>query len=299
MSRAKRIAVALCLDLLLVVGEAIVSRHSHSSGLLADAAHNLVDAGGLVVALGALSFSQRAPTSTRSFGMHRATILSALFNVALLLVTMALVGAFAIERIVHPLAVQGGVVAITAGIAAVINAAAAYAVVDHSNDLNMRSAFLHLGGDVLASLGVSVAGLIEFSTGHFVLLDPTVALLIALLIGYEALRIARSSVEVLLEAVPADIDVPDLARAMGEIAGVSDVHDLHVWSISSDVRILSAHVVLDGHPSLEEAQATGKVLRELIGARYSIDHATLELECEACEQDDALIWNVERVTTRD
>jgi cobalt-zinc-cadmium efflux system protein len=159
---------------------------------------------------------------------------------------------------------------------------------DHAHtavrDLNMRSVLVHMMGDAAASLAVVVAGIFVLAGGRgWDRADPAASLVVALLIFWQAVKILRESADVLLESTPADIDLAALRREVTAVAGVSEVHDLHVWSLSSDYRALSAHVVLSGHPSLEEAQALGAKVRHRLGERFDIAHATLEMECERCD----------------
>jgi cobalt-zinc-cadmium efflux system protein len=169
----------------------------------------------------------------------------------------------------------------------VVNAGAALALREHGSDLNMQSALLHMAGDAAASLGVALAGLVIVLTGGFLWLDPAVSMAIGVLIAVEAFRLVRQASEVLLESTPKDIDLDQLTVAMAAVEGVETVHDLHVWSLSSEVRALSAHVVLAGHPSLEEAQVVGERVKVAVGAPFALAHVTLELECEACADGEA------------
>jgi len=132
-----------------------------------------------------------------------------------------------------------------------------------------------------------VAGTVIIVAGRFEAIDPVVALLITLLIGAKAWRLVRASLEVLLEGTPADLDVAALAAAISDTDGVTAVHDLHCWSLSSEVRALSAHVVLDGHPSLEQAQVVGERVKASVSKRFNVAHTTLEMECEPCAEDVA------------
>ena len=175
------------------------------------------------------------------------------------------------------------------------NTVAALLLREHSKDLNFRAVALHFTGDAAAALGVIVAGSVILATGRFEALDPTVGLLITLLIGVEAWRLVRASLDVLLESTPPDLDVAALASAISEIEGVTAVHDLHCWSLSSEVRALSAHVVLDGHPSLEEAQVVGERVKTSVQGRFHVAHATLEMECEPCAEEAADTCAVETV----
>ncbi|MDQ1394697.1 MAG: cobalt-zinc-cadmium efflux system protein [Acidimicrobiaceae bacterium] len=285
MSRSRRLAVALGLNIVLVLGQVAFGVVAHSLGLLADAGHNLSDVAAVVVSLVAVRWARRAPTAERSYGYHRGTILAALGNAGLILAATSLIFFEGFHRLARPQPVRGGVVVAVALAAFVVNAAAALALRGHGSDLNMRSALLHMAGDAVASLGVALAGLVIVLSGGFLWLDPVVSMAIGVLIAVEAFRLVRQAVEVLLESTPKDIDLDRLTVTMAGVDGVETVHDLHVWSLSSEVRALSAHVVLEGHPSLEEAQAVGERLKAAVGVAFSLAHVTLELECEACADD--------------
>jgi cobalt-zinc-cadmium efflux system protein len=140
--------------------------------------------------------------------------------------------------------------------------------------------------DGAVSLGVALAGLVIMLTGEWYWLDPAVSLLVSVVIGVQGWQLLRSTADVLLESTPAGLDLGLLTGAMAAVEGVESVHDLHVWTLSSDVRALSAHLVLDGHLSLEAAQLVGARVKQSIGDRFRISHATLELECEACGLPD-------------
>jgi cobalt-zinc-cadmium efflux system protein len=286
--RESRLRVALGLNLVIVVVQVVFGFIARSLGLLADAGHNLTDVAAVVLSLLAVRWARRRPTGQRSFGHHRATILAAQANAAMILAATALITYEAIRRILHPHHVSGGIVVTVALLSAAVNLGAAFALREkddghgHGPDLNMRSAFLHMAGDAAASVGVALAGLIMLLTNGNYWLDPLVSIGLGLVIAYHAWKLLRSTSEVLLESTPAGLDIAELQAAIDGVAGVEHVHDLHVWSISSDIRALSAHVVLDGHPSLEEAQVVSSAIKRLIGPRFSIAHATLELECESC-----------------
>src|SRR5205807_6292615 len=222
----------------------------------------------------------------RSFGYHRSTILAAQANAAAILAVTVLIVVEALRRLVHPPAVHGGPVLVVAAVAVVVNGAAALVLAGDRHDLNMRAVLLDTLGDAAANAGVAAAGAVILFAGGYEWLDPTVSLLVAVVIGVRAVRLLAQAADVLLESTPAGLDIGELASAMADIDGVDEVHDLHVWSLSSEVRALSAHLVLSGHPTLEEAQVVGDRLRATIGPRFAIAHATLELECEACVQED-------------
>jgi cobalt-zinc-cadmium efflux system protein len=269
----------------LVAAEIVSGLAAHSSALLADAGHNLADVAGLALALVALRFSLRRATSTHSFGYHRATILGALANMGILFAVTVAVAINAAWRLGHVGTLRPGVVVVVAIISAAVNLASVLVLIDRGRDLNLKAAMVHLAADALAAATVAIASSVEFFTGRFFILDPLVSLAVAVLIALEAIRIGRASVDVLLESVPADVDPLELAAAIAETPGVDGVHDLHCWSLSGDVRALSAHVLITGHPSLEEAQVVADRVKQVVHTRFSIAHATLELECEPCEDE--------------
>ena len=149
-------------------------------------------------------------------------------------------------------------------------------------NLNMRTAIVHLAADAAASAGVAAAGLVILLTGGWYRLDPLVSLAIAVLVAVQAFSLLREAFEVLLESTPPGLEPAELLATMRTVDGVDDAHDLHVWSLSSDLRALSAHVMVSGHPTLEEAQEVGVRVKTALAERYGIGHVTLELECESC-----------------
>jgi cobalt-zinc-cadmium efflux system protein len=290
--RSRRLAVTLALNAVLAVTQVVAGTMAHSVGLLADAGHNLTDAAGIAVSLVAVRMTLRPRSPSRSYGYHRGPILAALANAAVIAVVTVAIAVASIERLVHPRPVHATAMVVVAAIAFVVNATAALLLREDSDDLNMRTAFLHMGGDALGSLTVLAAGAVLLVHPALERLDPLAALVVGALICFEAVRILRDTMAVLLESAPADIDVADLTTAMGAVLGVAEVHDLHVWSLSNDVRALSAHVVLSGHPSLEEAQVVGERVKAAVAAPFLIAHSTLELECERCidgESDPCLM----------
>ena len=285
MTGSRRLVLALGIDLVLVVGETAGGVLAHSSGLVATAGHDLADAAALGLALVATRLALRPATASKSFGYHRATILAALANATAIVIVGLGVVALAVFRLTEPVHVRGLVVIAFGGGGLLGNSAAAVVLRDHAHDLNVRAVALHFAGDAAAALGVVAAGAVILTTGHFEALDPAVALLITVLIGAKAWRLVRASLEVLLESTPADLDIAALAAAISASEGVTAVHDLHCWSLSSDVRALSAHLVLDGHPSLEQAQIVGERVKSCVAQRFKVAHATLEMECEPCAED--------------
>lgn len=278
MTRTRRLVIALGLNAALVMGQVLFGLVAHSVGLLADAGHNLADVAAVIIALIAVRLSRRPPTPDHSYGFHRATILAALANAVALLAVSTIIVFEALTRLANPEPVRAGIVVVVALAATMVNVAAAFVLYEKRVDLNMRSALLHMAADAGASLGVAAAGLVILLTGQFLWLDPLASVAIAVLIGVEAWKLVRATADVLLEATPNDIDIIALTATMADVDGVSQVHDLHVWSLSSGIRALSAHVVVAGQPSLEQAEAIGSQVKAAISDAFNIAHATLELE---------------------
>lgn len=292
--RERRLWLALGLNTWIVVVQVVFGVVAHSLGLLADAGHNLTDVAAILVSVIALRWARRRPTPRRSFGYHRATILAAQANAVSILAITVFILYEGARRLMHPAPVTGRIVVIVALIAAAANLAGALAVREshaghahggqggQDEDLNMRSAMLHLAGDAAASLGVAGAGAVILITGSWFWLDPLVSMVIGILLAIQAWKLLRATSDILLESTPAGINMNEVTTVIASVVGVEQVHDLHVWSLSSDVRALSAHIVLDGHPTLEEAQLVGTAVKQAIGTRFGISHATIELECETC-----------------
>ncbi len=282
MKRTTRLAIALSLNAVLTVAQVIAGLVAGSLGLLADAGHNLTDVAAIAGALFALRLSMRPATREHSFGYHRATILAALANAAAIMALSVFVVVEAIRRIGHPTPVDGSLVLVVAGVAVVVNGGAMLVLRDGSRELNMRANLVHMAGDAGASLAVAGAGLVILLTGRLYVLDPIASLVVAAIILVEAWKLLRQSSDILLESSPSGMNLEALTSAMRAVPGVAEVHDLHVWSLSSELHALSAHVVLAGHPSLEAAQATGDLVKTALAEPFTIAHATIELECERC-----------------
>ena len=283
--RERRLRLVLGLNIVIVLGEATAGIAARSIGLLADAGHNLTDVGGIALALLAVRWARRAPNDRKTFGYHRGTVLAAQANAATILVSTALITYESIRRLISPEPVDGFIVVIVAGIALVANAGSALLLREREDDVNMRAALLHMAADAGASLGVVGGGLLILVTGRFDRADPIVSLLIGALIAWQAWRLLRSTAELLLESTPPGVDIDQVEAAIQAVDGVDAVHDLHVWSLSSEIHALSAHVIVTGHPSLEQAQEVGTKVKAAVSGPFKIAHATIELECEGCVDD--------------
>jgi cobalt-zinc-cadmium efflux system protein len=280
-STIRRLALSLGITLVFVVVEILAGVFANSLALLTDAAHNLTDVLALALTWWALWITAKPANSGKTYGYHRAGILVALVNST----TLALIalGIFyqAWKRFVVPPEVQADILIGVGAAAVVVNLVTALLVrrgADH--DLNLRSAFLHLMGDVLSTLGAVVAGIIIHFTG-WNWLDALVSVLIGFLILWNAWGILRESLEILMESTPADIDIVALRDDMLAVAGVRGVHDLHVWSITHSLRTLSAHLITDD-VKISSGAKIQVAVGEMLARRFGITHATLQLECMDC-----------------
>ena len=279
-----RLALSLFLTLAFVFVESIAGIIGNSLALLTDAAHNLTD----VIALGlswyAIRLTSQPANARKTYGYHRAGILVALLNSTTLVLISLGIFYEAWRRFMNPPEVQSGILIVVGAIAVLINLGTALLVRKGSeHDLNIRSAFIHLMGDVLSTVGAVIAGVIIYFTGAN-WLDPLVSVLIGFLILYNAWGILRDSVDILLEATPRDIDAIKLVDDVMQVKGVLGVHDLHIWSIAQNLRTMSAHILTDDLPISTGAEIQRRI-NEIVYHRYNIAHATLQLECVDCLPD--------------
>jgi len=277
-------ALALVITLVFVVVEAGAGIIANSLALLTDAAHDLTDVIALALSWYAVRLTLRPAHSGKTFGYHRAGILIALFNSTTLVIIALGIFYEAYQRLLNPPEVQGGLMTVVAALAFIVNLGTALLVRPGSDhDLNQRSAFIHLAGDALATFGALIAGVLIMLTGWYIL-DPLVSMLIGLLIVWNAWHIIREGVEILLEGTPRDIDMRAMVTDIQQVPGVRGVHDLHVWSITQNMRALSAHVLVDDEP-ISVGAGIQRQINDVLNTQYNIAHATLQLECVGCEPD--------------
>ena len=277
----RRLALSLIITLLFVFVEIAAGVFANSLALLTDAAHNFTDVLALGLSWWALRLTSQPANQEKTYGYHRAGILAALANSTTLVVIALGIFYEAYHRFINPPEVRADVLIGVGVIAVVINVVTALLVrrgAEH--DLNIRSAFLHLMGDVLSTVGAVIAGvIIRFTDWNW--LDPLVSVLIGVLILWSAWSIVRESVDILMEGTPTDIDMDAMIRDISAVEGVRGVHDLHVWSITRSMRTLSAHLVTDDLPISEGAFIQTGV-NEVLYHNYKINHATLQLEYNDC-----------------
>ena len=275
---------AIGLNLGYVVLEAVFGLFSGSMGLLSDAGHNLSDVATLLIALIAFKASRKAPTARYSYGYGKATIEASLFNAVILYVAVILIGIEAIERLVHPSPVEGGLIAWVAGAGVVVNGVTAWMLMGHSkNDLNVRGAFMHMVADTAVSVGVVVSGIvISFTDWYW--LDPVVGLLIAVMIAVGSWSLLRESMRMALDAVPESVDTERVGRVILEVPEVISYHHLHIWPMSTTKNALTVHVVVGDPNDIDTAISSVRKALCVEG----ITHSTIEAEtdgshCEECD----------------
>lgn len=267
--------ISVTLNTLFVAIEAFYGIAANSLALLADAGHNLSDVLGLLLAWGASFLSQRQATERRTFGLRRSSILAALFNAVFLLVISGGVGWEAILRFRDPAPVSGRTLIVVAGIGIVINTVSALMFLSgRKRDLNIRGAFLHLMADAAVSVGVVLAGVAIVFTGEL-WFDPAVSLLVTIVIVVGTWQLLRDALNLITDAVPAGIEPLAVRTYLAERPGVTEVHDLHIWSMSTTEAALMVHLLVPtGHPG---DAFLAQIYRDL-HKNFGIEHATIQIE---------------------
>jgi len=277
--------LGIALNVAFVAAEAIAGVAADSTALLADAAHNLGDVLGLGMAWGAIRLARRKRTARRTYGLRRTTILAGVANAMLILVAVGGVTWEAIRRIGSPTQVDGGIVAAVAAAGVLVNVGAALLFArGRERDVNRRGAFLHLMADAAVSAGVVVAGVVVLRTG-WSWIDPATSIAVSLVILVSTIGLLREALDLLLDAVPAHIDPVAVEEYLAGLPGVEQVHDLHIWPMSTTEVALTAHLVVhwEGRSPLFVRDASHEIEH-----RFGIAHATLQLEPahadETCRQ---------------
>lgn len=284
-SFGRAFAIGIALNLTFVITEFVFGVRAHSLALTADAGHNLGDVLALALAWAGGILAQLGPTPRRTYGLRRFSILAALVNAGVLLIAVGAIAVEAVQRLRHPAPVASGTVMIVAAIGIVINVTTALGFMrGRSHDLNIRGAFLHMMTDALASAGVVATGLLIGITGLF-WLDPAVSLAIVALITWGTWGLAKDSLDLALDAVPAGIDPERVTKVLGQLDGVVEVHDLHIWAMSTTDVALTVHLV---RPCAGGEDALLADATERLRSQFGIAHATIQLEqglaVHPCEQ---------------
>jgi cobalt-zinc-cadmium efflux system protein len=281
----RTMAAAVGLTVAFVCAEALAGWLSHSLALLSDAGHNLADAAALGLSWYALHASSKPSHEGMTFGYHRVGVFAALGNGASLLAIALVILWEAVARIRQPEAANGIVMIAVAAAAIVVNVLiSSWLRSGAKDDLNIRSAYLHMLGDAVSAAGVIVAGVLVVTT-HAPLADPIVSLVIAGLIVYSSYGVLRESATVLLEGTPAGMDMPAVIAAIKAVTGVLEVHDLHVWMVGPGVVACSCHIVV-AEQSIREGQQVLRAVVQNLQERFHITHTTVQVEVEGCDAND-------------
>ncbi|MBI4498000.1 MAG: cation transporter [Chloroflexi bacterium] len=278
----RRLQVAIVFTGAILVAEVVGGYAANSLALLSDAGHVFTDLLALLLAWVGVTQIERPPTQRMTYGYHRLGILIAIVNALLLVGITGWIFYEAFRRLQDPPEVQGGLMLVVATVGLGVNLFILLLLRDsHAHNLPVRSAALHVLGDALGSVGAVVAGGALLLTG-WSWVDPAVSVLIGLILAVGAWGIIRESVAIFVEATPGHVDIGEVIRAMYHVAGVRNVHDLHVWTIAPNLHALSCHVELEDMPISRAAE----VLRQIntaLGQRFHIGHATIQVECPGCQ----------------
>ncbi|MDI3256942.1 MAG: cation diffusion facilitator family transporter [Kyrpidia sp.] len=284
---------ALTLAFLVLLAEIAGGLWANSLALLSDAVHMLTDVFSLFLAWWAVRKAQSPPTGSMTFGYHRTAILAALFNALTLIVIAVVIGTEAYRRFTHPEPVNSAVLLATAAVGVVINLYIGWGMRGASHNLNIRSAMLHVLGDAAASAGVIVGALIIMQTG-WLAVDPIISVLIALTVAVGAWRVTRDACLVLMEATPPSVEFSQVAGAIREIPGIRSLHDLHIWSLSSNRHAMSVHLVVDGCLTVAETQRIIQEVEAVAAGRFGIGHVTVQVECPESPHDEEDMFALDR-----
>jgi cobalt-zinc-cadmium efflux system protein len=276
--------IVLSITTLVMIAEIIGGLLANSLALLSDAGHMLTDILALGLSIIAMRFAQKPPTTSKTFGFYRLEILAAFFNGILLLCISFYIFYEAYQRLVHPEEIKGLFMLVVAAIGLLANGVGIVILRKSAlRNLNVKSAFFHIVGDTISSGGVIVGGLVILSTGWYIV-DSLIGVFIGMLILRGAYSLVRESIDIFLEATPKDIDVEKMLSDLHKIEGVKDIHHLHLWTITSGIYAMSAHVLIKDLLVSRSALILRQI-ETLLKSEYNMEHATIQFECESCGDD--------------
>ena len=271
--------IGIVLNFAFVIIEVMAGFYNHSLSLLSDAGHNLADVGALGLSLFAFKMLKIKSTDRFTYGYKKTSILVALFNAVVLLISIGIIAYEGVRRIFHPQQVAGINISIIAGIGIVINFVSARLFFkEKESDLNVKSAYLHLMSDALVSLGIVVGGILIFYFKWF-WLDPVISIAIAIVILISTWQLLKHSLRLSLDGVPENISIPDIRSIAVKIKGVTDLHHIHVWAMSTTENALTAHLVFASNITQQQQQEIKHILKHELEHK-NIHHITLETESE-------------------
>lgn len=277
--------LGIVLNLAYVLIQIIVGLSINSLALLSDAGHNFLDVAGLALAMLAFKLSSSKSTTKYTYGYKKASILISLINAIILLISIGAIGYESILRFKHPAPIPGKIIAMIAFVGIIINGISAFMFFrDKEKDINIKSAFLHLAADALVSLGLVIGGIIIYYT-HLYWIDPLLSVIICVVIIVSTWSLLKESLQLSLDGVPKNIDIDKIKKEIIQIEGVSDLHHLHIWAMSTTQNAMTGHVVFSDKLNMEELfELKNKIKHELF--HFNIHHITLETEFENqnCEE---------------
>jgi cobalt-zinc-cadmium efflux system protein len=273
----KAFIIGIALNVIYILVEVFYGLMINSMALIADAGHNFSDVLGLLLAWGAAYLAKTAATEKRTYGLRKSTILAAFFNAILLMIAVGAISIEAVRKLISPEPVQGLTMMAVAGVGVIINGITAFLFMKgRKEDLNIKGAFLHMAADAGVSLGVVLAGFIIYSTG-WLWVDPAISLVIVLVITIGTWDLLKDSFHLSVDAVPKGIDLIAVEKYLKSLDGVEDVHDLHIWAMSTTETALTVHLVKPGKNV--DDNFTGKICAQLY-KKFGINHSTIQLEEE-------------------
>ena len=279
----QRLKWALVISAVYFFAELVGGFMTNSLALLSDAGHMVSDMAALGLSLFAFRIAKRPATLISTYGYYRVEILAALFNGLALWLIVGIIFAAAYNRLFHPPEVQSYGMLVVAVLGLVVNIIAGLILFgSHHHNLNLRGAFLHVVSDALGSVGAIAAGLVMLSTGWY-LADPLISIFIGVLILYSSWSLIKESVSVLMQTVPKGIRLEEVRQTIEAVEGVSMVHDLHIWAVTSDIYTLSAHAVVENGGDFHEVL---NCIEETLKERFKIEHTTIQLETESREEKE-------------
>ena len=280
----RKLFIALLITAIVMIAEIIGGLLANSLALLSDAGHMLTDILSLGLSLAAMKLAQKPPTPSKTFGFHRLEILAAFFNGMVLFFISFYIFYEAYHRIVRPEEIKGLFMLVVAFIGLLANGAGILLLRKSAHtSLNVRSAFFHIVGDTISSGGVIVGGVLILYTGWY-LIDPLLSIFIGILILRGAYTLLMESIDIFLEATPKDINIEELLDELRNIQGVKDIHHIHLWTITSGINAMSAHILIDDLLISSSAPIL-KEIKSLLRNNYKIEHSTIQFESKACGDD--------------
>jgi cobalt-zinc-cadmium efflux system protein len=285
---------SLVLTIAYVAVTFIAGLRAHSLALISEAGHNVSDALALLLSFVAVYFQSRPATDDKTFGYQRAGVLAAFVNATTLLVLSVWIAIEAIHRLAAPEPVQPRLMMYVAAAGVIMNGTVAILLSRVNTDVNIRSALIHMLGDTLSTAAVIVGGAAILFTGR-TWIDPVLSILIAALILFSSLSIVRETLNILLEGTPKGISLPEIRSTLCRIAGVEDVHDLHVWSLGSQTHALATHVTIPDIPPSESALILEQI-KTTLREKFDVHHTTIQFENTGCEVSHGCVMPVEAVS---